>query len=414
MTVIEKYLENYSNHRDACFVYPPQVIFDRAVVIPVRAERELFSFCLESLENAAAFSGTKVLCIIVVNHRISDAEPLKQKNRAHLEELKFYKGPLSLVVMDCANPGVEFPEKQGVGLARKIGCDLALELFHEGQLRSEKVFTTDADAWVPLDYFEGSDSKDSVSIHYFEHTPVQDDRITQATVLYEKWLRYYVLGLRFAGSPYAFQTVGSLLSIDYTAYAMVRGFPRKEAGEDFYLLNKLKKVGEVSTRAKRISLKSRTSDRVPFGTGRAVTDILGLKNPEHYTFYHPDTFSILKEWLELLKEFSQIRDLRKTKHGLFQSISKFSPCASLETLHAFWDSMKFRALLTNADQTRPKNTHCLNHLHTEFDGFRTLRFVHLVRDLLLPEINPDLALKTAVFTEGKTELLDLRRLEEGN
>jgi hypothetical protein len=38
------------------------------------------------------------------------------------------------------------PHKEGVGLARKIGCDIALSLYERGTLKSRWLHTTDADA----------------------------------------------------------------------------------------------------------------------------------------------------------------------------------------------------------------------------------------------------------------------------
>ncbi len=70
-------------------------------------------------------------------------------------------------------------------------------------------------------------------------------RVFLATQLYELSLRYYVAGMKFARSPYAFHTIGSSMAVSPVHYARVRGFPKREAGEDFYLLNKLAKLGSV-------------------------------------------------------------------------------------------------------------------------------------------------------------------------
>ena len=54
-----------------------------------------------------------------------------------------------------------------------------------------------------------------------------------------------MLGLGFAGSPYAYHSVGSTLAVRAEAYAIVRGVPKRAAGEDFYLLDKLAKVTPI-------------------------------------------------------------------------------------------------------------------------------------------------------------------------
>lgn len=410
MEVIQKYLESYSSHKQFGYTYPKES-YDVALVVPLRGENALFGNCLRSVESAALHAKKKVILIAVVNHRIDDNEKLKNDNRTLLRELQNYQGPLTVLPVDCASEGVEFPLKQGVGLARKTGCDLALDLFAQGKIRGRHVYTTDGDATLPLNFFEEDPPSSEIQIHLFRHTPCGDERVDRATVLYEKWLRYYVLGLNYARSPYAYQTVGSLLAMDYKSYATVRGFPRKEAGEDFYLLNKLAKVGKISTRRKTVSLKSRASDRVPFGTGRGVLDILGLSSPDEYTFYNPRVFEVLKDWLAALTHFSETRDAKLARDTLKNSLSGFISFGE-EAFENFWKINAFSELLETADKTRPKDLDCLRHLHSQFDGFRTLRFVHLLRDHFLPDLKPDEALTQATFTQGFSDLESLQRIEE--
>ena len=120
--------------------------------------------------------------------------------------------------------------------------------------------------------------------------------VHNATLQYEQALRYYVDGLRYADSPYAFFTIGSILIFNTAAYAKVRGFPKKSAGEDFYLLNKLAKIGRIAFLSNScVELTSRLSTRVPFGTGPAVQQIMTLsENNSPYCYYSPAVFDELK------------------------------------------------------------------------------------------------------------------------
>src|SRR6185295_2791724 len=105
----------------------------------------------------------------------------------------------------------------------------------------------------------------------FRHEATGDAALDGAHALYEVRLRYDVLGLASAGSPWAMHAIGSTLAVGVEAYAAVRGFPRRMAGEDFHLLAKLAKIGRVvRAGGEPIRLRSRSSDRVPFGTGAAV------------------------------------------------------------------------------------------------------------------------------------------------
>ena len=55
----------------------------------------------------------------------------------------------------------------------------------------------------------------------YRHITGGDSAIDRATQIYETRLRAYVSGLAYAGSPYAFNTVGSTLCIDAHHYALV-------------------------------------------------------------------------------------------------------------------------------------------------------------------------------------------------
>ena len=48
-----------------------------------------------------------------------------------------------VLVVDRTSAGRRFPNDQGVGLARKIGCDLALDFWAQGALSTEWIRTTD-------------------------------------------------------------------------------------------------------------------------------------------------------------------------------------------------------------------------------------------------------------------------------
>src|SRR6185503_7192191 len=80
----------------------------------------------------------------------------------------------------------------------------------------------------------------------FVHVPSGESAVDRAHNIYEVFLRYYVLGLAAAGSPWAMHTIGSSLAVDLDAYAAVRGVPRRDAAEDFYLVSKVAKLGPAA------------------------------------------------------------------------------------------------------------------------------------------------------------------------
>lgn len=271
------------------------------------------------------------------------------------------------------------PDKQGVGLARKIACDIACKLIHDNKILSPWIHNTDADVILPPDYFAASrqlHNKPNVAaaLFPFKHKRNPQDKLQRSLQLYEYSLFYYVEALKWAGSPYAFHTVGSTLLLHYNHYALARGFPKRSAGEDFYLLNKLRKIGAIKSLSSPVmTLSGRASTRVPFGTGPAINKINILQNPDaDYGFYHPDCFLHLKNWLAVIPALWENRELNTLiKDELLLN--------SLITIGA--EKAVTHALNNSSDQKS-----FIKHMHNWFDAFRTLKLIHQLRDTALQSI----------------------------
>ena len=246
-----KYLQNDAEPEARLHRSVTKEPYGNVVVIPAMGETGSLLAALDSIPPSPL---GRVLAIVVLNAREGAEPSVHEANawaREHLATCSIGTG--DVWVVDRSTPGRFLPDGEGVGLARKIGADLAAALRWDGHLRSRFVHCTDADVRLPEDYFDQSAvverSTDAQSIaallYRFEHVPGSQPETARAILLYELYLRYYVLGLRHAGSPYAFQTIGSTFAIETAAYAKVRGFPKRMAAEDFYLVNKLAKVGEV-------------------------------------------------------------------------------------------------------------------------------------------------------------------------
>ena len=231
-------------------------------------------------------------------------------------------------------------------------------------VKSPWLCTSDADAILPQRYFSALTDQPvrAAAVFPFTHCGATG-ALGQVTALYEQRLDQYVRGLAWAGSPYAYHTLGSTIAVRAEAYAKVRGFPKRNAGEDFHLLNKLAKVGHiVSLEAPRIQIQARNSDRVPFGTGPAINQLLKHADPElARIFYHPEVFSQLKSWLEVLP-LSRSIDLRDLP-------------LSQQTLHVL-ESLGTESAIASARKTGKHAETFARHLHNWFDGLKTLRFVH--------------------------------------
>jgi hypothetical protein len=260
--------------------------------------------------------------------------------------------------------------------------DLALQLQQLEGVASPWLATTDADAQPPASYFQtlaevaplAPDGVRRVALTLpFWHTPSGDEAIDRATADYELSLRYYTLGLAAAGSPYAYESMGSSIAVRAEAYAEVRGFPRRNAGEDFYLLDKLAKVGALHRpTCEPIRLRSRTSDRVPFGTGRKVGEI--VQNGGALATYHPRVFELLRVTLAALRRAVALRDAGALPARLAELLEPGTAGAVSSTL----DELQAFDALAEIFDASPNARVRDRRLLTWFDALRTLRFIHLL------------------------------------
>jgi hypothetical protein len=396
--------------------------FGHALIVPVYGERESLFSLLASVPDGPA---GPVLIVAVLNARADSPAAIHEANRAARERFErelpapvllsdappVRAHPLpggTLLSIDRAAPGSFLPEGQGVGLARKIGNDAALRLHAAGRLASPWLHNTDADTLLTRDYFEQTARLDpertGAAIYFFEHRVEADPNLALAGRLYEISLRYYVLGLAWAGSPYAYQSMGSCLAIPSGSYAKVRGFPRKNAAEDFYVLDKLAKVGAIERLAGApLSLEGRPSDRVPFGTGRALRDLTGKRKAlSNFRLYHPLVFAHIAAWLQALDRIAiSGGDVERAMAGL----PSVSPFFRTDLLREALEKLGVADAIAQARARSSDAATLARHLHTWFDAFRTLKLAHALRDGGLPSLPWREALAEAPFTRlsGSTQ-----------
>jgi hypothetical protein len=389
MKALRKYFEHYAETEINFVPELPQKNWDKVLVIPARSEGDLLLSTLASVERAALFASSKVLTILVVNGHESEISV----NRKLFEKLgvasvlapwSFLENHGSdLLVINRATPPRCFQEKDGVGLARKIGCDLALALIHEKRIRSVWIRNTDADVILPEDYFlhlethEDPERRTVAFVYDFVHNTKPLGHLAPALELYDLSLRYYVEGLKWANSPYAFHTIGSALVVHAEAYAEVRGFPKREAGEDFYLLNKLAKIGKIEgSLGSPIQIQGRLSNRTPFGTGAKVSEITShLSEGKEMLFYHAEIFYYLREWLDILGVYA---------HSTSSLESELEARSSGEWLTSVLKPLGALAAIPRLKEKARTPEIRLKQFHIWFDAFRTLKFIHGFRDAYLP------------------------------
>lgn len=393
-SVLAKYLNHYAEPH-ALQLGDFSYRYDYACVIPCCDESGIFL-----QQNRRVFNATSSLLIVVINEAPSD-----QANADNLALNKFIassfpclwrsddqvltlfaSGETShLLCVDAYSRERQLPARQGVGLARKIGADIICQLLHSGKIAKPWVFTTDADVLLPPDYFSAAAKVSQAAAFMFpyQHSRPTDPRQALAIDLYDYNLHYYTNGLRWAGSPYAFHTAGSTLAVHAEHYAKVRGFPKRNAGEDFYILNKLRKTGAiVSLTEPVIALAGRVSHRTPFGTGAALGRIMQLADAERdYVFYHPKVFELLREFLHTLPDiWRHTQTANADNHTISNTIKSEN---LLHALHA----LTIDAGVKHASTHSKTLNGFLKHMHDWFDAFRTLKLVHGLRDAYFPSLN---------------------------
>ncbi len=411
---MDKYLRDYAEPMIAALDgLRDEPHWENVVVIPACNEEPAFL-------RSPPPSGGRSLMILVINESPAAARVVSMRNRSLAEAvqtrfvpvwqaaadqgLSLWRDPLAsrdVLLLDRFSAGRQLPAGGGVGLARKTGADLALSLIRQQRVRSRWIHCSDADVQLPETYFScvaglADGARDHSALVYpFSHVAAgsggaDDSLVFMATQLYELALRYYVAGLRFARSPYAYHTIGSSMAVNALHYAKVRGFPRREAGEDFYLLNKLAKVGPVLELAAgpdcaAIAITSRRSDRVPFGTGAAVNRITALADPlGGYGFYHPAVFGLLKSWLESLPAIWRSGSTDLTVGLLTGQADDHRQKERQRVLIEILRTMRTEQALEHAFRQSNDFGQFTRQLHTWFDAFRTLKLIHALRDTCLP------------------------------
>ena len=367
-----------------------------AVVIPCLAEFANLHQTLHSLSRNHPELLAHYMIIVVVNQR-GDASPEEHAdNLATLAALPKWKMEYDLdhlAWVDAASPGQELPHKQGVGLARKIGLDLALN--HLDYSADPLLICLDADTVVQPDYlfalerhFAGA-TAGGASLPY-RHRAADNLEGQAAIDRYELFLRAYVLGLELAGSPWAFHTVGSAMASRASAYVASGGMNRRLAGEDFYFLQQVHKVGGVAPLEGTIVHPSpRSSHRVPFGTGRAVADILA-EGGNRMLFYRPELFFILGEWLKIVGE-----------HGCADGADLLQKAGKVSShLRGYLEQVGFNAAWDNLQRHNPDPVRLMTAFHGWFDAFRTMRLMHHLTDCASPRIQPEEAVAPLLERAG--------------
>ncbi len=369
------------------------------VVIPSYNESvDELTATLQSLVSAKEQSSYAPIVLVLINYKKDDAAEIKLHSSAVYAQLVDLTFDLDVhfFIEELSH------KKAGVGLARKILMDTAFSYYAKLE-RDGVIVNLDADTQVQKNYFncihhffQHNQSLDAASIafaHRMENVPQEEK---DAIIEYELHLRYFINMQRRIGLPYAYQTIGSAMACRAFAYAKYGGMPKRQAGEDFYFIHKftsVQRLGEINDTC--VYPSSRPSDRVPFGTGKAVNKRVGegvlLKS------YNYRSFQLLGEWIQKLLNAYPFQD---------KSFKDILTMTGDEALKSFLDSIDANeAVLSIANNTASKENFT-NRFFQWFDAFTLMKYLHWVRDYAYRDLDIDVCI-SYLFS-----LLQLKYLED--
>nr|VFJ50801.1 MAG: Glycosyl transferase family 2 [Candidatus Kentron sp. FW] len=363
------------------------------VVIPCYNEPDLLCV-LDCLWDCARPAGS-VEVIVVVNASRADTPAVHAQNRQTVALAEdWIAGHMDNRLGFYVRHFPELPPRHaGVGLARRLGMEEAVARFAAVGNLDGIIACLDADCCCDRNYltalaghFHAHPESPGCSV-YFEHplapATSQPSETRAAIMGYELHLRYYVHGLRYAGSPYAFYTVGSCMAVRAGIYEKQGGMNRRKAGEDFYFLQKIIGLGNFTElRDTRVLPSPRISGRTPFGTGRAMQDSLDRGEDTFYT-YAPEIFRDLGGLISGIGDcYGEGKtDIRYAVDCAMALITGL-PGYVLEFLNTRGFDERYAEILRNAASPRTFR----KRFHRWFNGLLTLQFIHFATQHRYPKV----------------------------
>ena len=358
---------------------PPAEELNHIVVIPAYLEKDYLFRTLDSLRACEAPSG-KVEVIVVFNTSETAPPSVLEEQKKCSEALREYNRQQGLSWLQFHPLEAWNLRKKhfGAGMARKAGLDEALRRYYRINRYDGIITCLDADSPVAPNYFKAIEQwynhpEHQGAIIYFEHPIEGSDypqEVYEAIILYELHLRYYLKALRNTGFPYAAHTIGSCMTFKAMKYVQAGGMPRKQAGEDFYFLQKLIPLGGFGTITDTTVYPSpRPSDRVIFGTGASIRQHLdGSKKLG--TTYNPEAFNDLKNF------FSRIGALRAITPDRFEAwaYNLTGPLRSFLLNNNFKEDLSIIQANSNSEKS------FLKRFYASFNAFRIVKYLNYAHD----------------------------------
>ncbi len=303
---------------------------DIVITIPTLADDEIFN-ALESLSKCKLTNSKRVLVVVLINESEEADEKVRTKNIEIFTKIKNTNFDIETEVRYIKG----IPERlAGVGFARRILMDEAICLFKKEYdekfkgkdivefMSGKFIFSLDSDCTVSENYFSAAEILESKNADFgilsFAHRFSEEKEIKKAGILWEIFLRYWRDSLRVFSYKNAFYPIGSLFLFRATPYIVSMGMNIRQAGEDFYFLQKVIPLARVVDIPIYVFPKAEPSQRTPFGTGKEIHLYISGKRER-----------LEKVWN--FKSFEQIGEIMRSIEDIFYGEMK------IETFKFFID-----------------------------------------------------------------------------
>ena len=207
----------------------------------------------------------------------------------------------------------------------------------------------------------------------FKHRHCGNVDEKRAIEIYERHLKRHRQKLEDANSPHAWYAIGSTSVCTKQAYVKAGGYHcRQMAGEDFYLLQQLSKTGcniEMIEEA-FVFPSDRVSDRVPFGTGKAVGDIV---ESGRWLTYHDHCYRDLGQLLDVVE-----RGVANSAEDILKNVP--------EVCKSWLVGRRFESVWPKLQNNSRDNKMLLQRFHEWLDAFQTLKLIHFLSDNVHPRV----------------------------
>mgnify|MGYP001282742655 CR=1 FL=1 len=361
----KKHIYNKLNHHLYSFNKKKYNFF---IVIPIYNEYDYILDTLNSIQYQDKDFLKNTLSIFVINNSQNAAAAIVNNNKKTHKLIVKQSYKFEYAILDYYSSKNAFPHNSsGVGYARKVGMDFALQYSKQESL----LCCVDADTILNQQYLSTvnsffKDKKKLACTVNFIHQKSTDKKIERGIRIYENELKRMAAKLYEAASPYSYVSMGSTIVCRINAYIAVSGMPKKSATEDFYFLQALAKFTTIHfIEDILVYPSSRCEQRVYLGTGARMKE---YKKHDKFNniIYSDDAYETLKLFLSIIKNFSM-----KEYNIIHKRILKLNN----NKLNKFLLNNNFKQIWVTIQSTAKTRKQFELFFNQWFDALKTLKFL---------------------------------------